>query len=346
MARGRACKICELGKSNPEVFNLIENQIKTGKKGGMSKFLRETNKEHGTNIISMNAQRHKTHMEGNVTELKGEGKKGSKQKGTVQIDASEQVEMLSFPDVDPEHVQFLSNYRQSGYRNKEKAWTDAGFKSPKKVYEAMKRPEIRAAIYEMKASDFVAMRYTGNQVLAGLMETAHFPEYWDQACDKDGYLKTDITKWPEELRHAMCGYETTEDVLKSFDGDEDGNGGGEIIRRKFKYKFSDPLKAKMELRKHGMEVEMYKKSVDNAQLYADLMDRIVSGQVSPVMALLEMAKESLPFQDLTKTLLNKADLTQLTEGPNRDGDDLGKASSEELNERLILLENKRQKLCK
>ena len=120
----------------------------------------------------------------------------------------------------------------------------------------------------------------------------------------------------------MCGYETTEDVLKTMPGED----GDVIIRRKFKYKFSDPLKARTELRKHGMEVEMYQKSVDKAQLYTELIDRMISGQVSPVMALLEMAKESLPFHDLTKTLLNKADLTQLTEGPNREGDDLKKAS--------------------
>ena len=245
--------------------------------------------------------------------------------------------------VDPKHIPFLEKYRENGYRSKEKAWLDAGFGDNKAVYDVLKRPEMRAAIYEMKAADFVSMRYTGNQVLAGLMETAHFPEYWDEACDKNGYLKTNIKEWPEELRHALCGYETTEDVLKSMGDDEDG---GMIVRRKFKYKFSDPLKAKMELRKHGMEVEMYKKSVDKAELYSELMERMISGQVSPVMALLEMAKESLPFQDLTKTLLNKADLTQLTEGPNREGDDLGKASSEELNDRLTLLENKRQKLCK
>ena len=305
----------------------------------MSKFLRKTNQKYEINIISMNAQRHKTHMEGNVTELKDDPKNSNNQTTTNQP-VLNNVISAALDAVDPKHIPFLEKYRANGYRSKEKAWLDAGFGDNKAVYDILKRPEMRAAIYEMKAADFVSMRYTGNQVLAGIMEIAHFPEYWDEACDKDGHLKTNIKEWPEGLRHALSGYETTEDVLKSGDDDE-----GIILRRKFKYKFADHLKARTELRKHGMEVEMYQKSVDKAELYSELMERMISGQVSPVMALLEMAKESLPFQDLTKTLLNKADLTQLTEGPNREGDDLSKASSEELNERLTLLENKRGKLC-
>jgi len=340
MGRGRACKICELQKTHPEAHEQLTEQISKNEKGKMSKFLRWLNKEFKLNIIPMNVTRHKTHMEGNVTELQEqEDNKQNQRTNGHAINGA-----MTFPDVDPKHEKFLLCYRDNGYRNKEDAYKKAGFgdNSGKAVYELLKRPEIKAAIYEMKAADFVAMRYTGNQVLAGLMETAHFPEFWTEACDKNGYLKTNITEWPEELRHALCGYETTEDVLKSLGDDEDG---GVIVRRKFKYKFSDPLKAKMELRKHGMEVEMYKKSVDKAQLYADLMDRMIGGEVSPVMALLEMAKESLPFKDLTKTLLNKADLTQITEGPDREGDDLKKASSDELNDRLRAIELKKQKLA-
>ena len=334
MPRGRACKICKLKKSNPKAFRLIENQISDGKKGGMSKFLREINKEFKINIISMNAQRHRTHMAGNVTELKGETQKSGIQKGTVQADTSDQVSISSLPDVDPEHVQFLSNYRQSGYRNKEKAWTDAGFKSPKKVYEVMKRPEIRAAIYEMKAADFVAMRYTGNQVLAGLMEIANFPEYWDEACDKDGHLKTNIKEWPEGLRHAMCGYETTEDVLKSFGGDEDGNGAVEIIRRKFKYKFSDPLKARTELRKHGMEVEIYKKSIDKVQMYEEIIEKLLLNQINPIAAGLEMGKHNLPVPDALKIAMQKSDPV-LDKPPLMDLEDMSDYSDDEL-ERVAL----------
>ena len=338
MPRGRACKICELAKSNLKVFNLIEKQIKNGKKGRMSKFLRKTNEKYGTNIISMNVQRHRTHMEGNVTELKEQSNSAS-DKSTTQQQALSSVITAALDALDPKHMPFLEKYRENGYRNKEKAWIDAGFGNKKEVYDILKRPEIRAAIYEMKAADFVSMRYTGNQVLAGIMEIAHFPEYWDEACDENGYLKTNIKEWPEGLRHALSGYETTEDVLKSVDDDD-----GIILRRKFKYKFADHLKARLELRKHGMEVEMYQKSVDKAQLYEGLMDRMLSGEVSPVMALLEMAKESLPFKDLTKALLNKADLSQITDGPSREGDDLKKASSEELSDRLRSIELKKQKL--
>lgn len=296
----------------------------------MSKFLRETNKEHGTNIISMNAQRHRTHMAGNVTELKDEKANEANETTTPQ----QPFNAVVLNDIDPKYLPFLEKYKENGYRQKEKSWIDAGFGDKKEVFRILKKPEIRAAIYEMKASDFVAMRYTGNQVLAGLMETAHFPEYWDQACDENGYLKTNIKEWPEELRHAMCGYETTEDVLKTMD---DGEDGGVIIRRKFKYKFSDPLKAKMELRKHGVEVEMYEKNNKQAEIYEAIIEKLLLNQINPIAAGLEMGKHNLTVPDALKIAMQKVDPKMIEPVKGIDSEDLdaSQLSDEELDQIIL-----------
>ena len=324
MPRGRACKICELSKSNPKVFNLIENQIKNGKKGGMSKFLREINKEHDINIISMNVQRHRAHMEANVTELKVESKDGNHKSTTSQNQQSTPISM-NLDHLNPKYLLFLEKFRENGYRHKEKSWLDAGFGDNKAVYDALKKPEIRAAIYEMKAADFVSMRYTGNQVLSGIMEVAHFPEYWADACDEDGHLITNIKEWPEGLRHALCGYETTEDVLKSSDED-----GETIIRRKFKYKFPDPLKARAELRKHAVEIEMFQKSNKQSELYEAIIEKLLLNQINPITAGLEIDKLDRKVPEALRIAMNKVDPSVLDKPPLMDSEDMSEYTDEEL----------------
>ncbi len=327
------CKICLLKKRKPTAYDIINQAITDIEEGlsdqSMSSVIRDVNKKYRLKITPMNASRHKSHYLPQVIEIKPEQlNKDTKTTARSPIISNG----MTFPDLDPKHEKFLTCYRNNGYMNKEDAYKEAGFgdSSTKAVYELLKRPEIKAAIYEMKASDFVAMRYTENQVLAGLMETAHFPEYWDQACDEKGYLKTNIKEWPEELRHAMCGYETTEDVLKSGDDDE-----GLIIRRKFKYKFSDPLKAKSELRKHGMEIEMYKKSVDKVQFFQEIIEKLLLNKINPITAGLEMGKHNLPVPDALKIAMQKTDPSVMDKPPLMDLEDMKDYSDEEL-ERVAL----------
>ena len=262
---GRPCKICQLEKTHPEAYRLITEEISQPKGEAKIKPLLKTLKERfNLNINSQNIHRHKGHsdIEGGARKPNTKTEQRGIQKGTVRTGAfiSESSNTITFQNVDSEHIQFLSNYRQNGYRNKEKAWTEAGFKSPKKVYEVMERPEIQAALYELKAADFINLRVTGNQIIAGIGKIAIYPEYFPEACDKDGVLKTNIKEWPEGLQCALSGVEITEDALQ---GEEDEL----ILRRKFKFKFESHLRARQELRKHFMEIDLYRMGEEKRQIH-------------------------------------------------------------------------------
>lgn len=345
------CKICLLEKKHQEVFDTINQailDIESGElKDSMASIIRKVNQDYGLKLTPMNASRHKSHYLSEVIEIKPEqlersGRKAEKSSQNTVYQPDKPKSFFPLPELSPKYEKFLLIYRKNGYSQKEKSWTEAGFKRSEGVYDVMKRPEVAAALNEMKAVDFINLKITGNQVIAGLGKVANYTDFIDQMYDEDGRPITNIKLWPEELRCALSAVEMTEDVMKTSKDEDDP---GIVLKRKFKFKFESHLKAKMELRKHFMEVELYQKGQDKEQFYEEMMERMMSGQVSPVMALLEMAKESLPFKDLTKTLLNKADLSQITDGPNREGDDLAKASSEELTERLRLLDAKRDKLC-
>ena len=326
------CKICLLEKRKPTAYDTINQAIIDIEKGSsdqsMSSVIREVNKKYRLKLTPMNASRHKAHYLPQVIEIKPEQLKGG-DKTTTQQPAISGMLSVALDAIDPKHMLFLEKYRANGYRNKERAWIDAGFGDNKAVYDILKKTEIRAAIYEMKAADFVSMRYTGNQVLAGIMEIAHFPEYWNEACDEDGHLITNIKKWPEGLRHALSGYETTEDVLKSGDDDE-----GIIIRRKFRYKFPDPLKARAELRKHAVEIEMFEKNNKQTEMYESIIEKLLLNQINPITAGLEIDKLDRKVPEALRIAMQKSDPV-LDKPPLMDMEDMSDYSDDEL-ERVAL----------
>lgn len=341
------CKICELEQSHPEAFQEINQALKETRK--MRPVMRSVNELFELNITPNNITRHKSHylkqkgkqpIEIKPEELKRSGKKTDKGSQSTIYQSDKPKSFFPLPELSPRYEKFLLIYRKNGYSQKEKSFKEAGFKALEKVYDVMRRPEVEAALNEMKAIDFINLKITGNQIIAGLGKVANYTDYIDQMYDEEGRPITNIKLWPEELRCALNAVEMTEDVMKSL-----GDGDDIVLKRKFKFRFESHLKAKQELRKHFMEIELYKKGEDRERFYEELMSKIAENQISPVMALIEVAKEKLPSAELTKLLLNKADLTQITEGPQREGDDLKKASTEELNERLKLIYSKKKKLC-
>lgn len=297
MAKGRPCKICKLKKSNQEAYKQISDQIAKNEKGTTAKFLRELNKKHKLNIILMNVQRHKTHMDGNVTEIK----EGDIRKTKLPIELSntkQSVFNMSFPQLDAKHEKFLLEYRATGYKDKEKAYKKAGYKGAKGAYEMIERREIKAALNEMRAIDFINLKITGNQIIAGLGKVANYTDYIDQMYDEDGNPITNIKLWPEELRCALSAVEMTEDVMKSSFDDE-----GIVLKRKFKFRFESHLKAKQELRKHFMEVELYRKGEDKEEIYKQIIEKLLLDQINPIVAGLEIDKLGREVPEALKIIM-------------------------------------------
>lgn len=301
---GRPCKVCGLEETYPEAFRLISNEIKKEKgKAKIKKLLNTLKKRFNLDINGVNIHRHKTHLSSNIHEIRVEDiSKVGKPKETLKTGAflSNSASTITFPNLEPKHSEVLLHYRANGYRNKEDAYKKAGFKTPKKVYDMFKLPGVEAALYEMRAVDFINLRVTGNQIIAGIGKIAIYPEYFPEACDENGVLKTNIKEWPEGLQCALNGVEITEDVLKSLDDEDEP---GIILKRKFKFRFESHLKARQELRKHFMEIDLYRKGEEKRQIHERSiaimeMRKEENLNLTETMQLFEL--EGLPFPESLK----------------------------------------------
>ena len=297
---GRPCKVCGLKKTHPEAYRLISEEIKKDKgKAKIKQLLNTLKKRFDLDINGVNIHRHKTHLASNTHEIDQKDlKKGGKQKETLKTGAflSNSVNTLTFPDLDPQHTEYLMHYRANGYKNKEEAAKLAGFKDPKKIYEVMKRQEVQAALFELRSIDFINLRITGNQIIAGLGKIAHHPEIKHLMYDENGELITNIHLWPEDLRLALQAVE--KEMITTTDQD-----GNEMTKEKYKFKFESSAGAFKELRKHFMEVDLYKLGEEKRQIHeravAILQKRREEDlNLTETMQLFEI--EGLPFPESLK----------------------------------------------
>lgn len=329
--RGRECKVCKLERTHPEAFAKIDYQIKNGKPRTMSKFLRYINKEYVINITDMNLNRHRPHL---IIEAEFEDLGTTPGSGQNDGQTSTGLNFLSFPDLEPMHEKFLFIYRSNGYKDKKKAYIDAGFKRPKGVYDLLKRPEIIAALNEMRAVDFIQLKVTGNQVIAGLGKVANYTDFIDQMYDDKGRPITNIKLWPEELRCALSAVEMTEDVIGAGDDDE------LVTKRKFKFRFESHLKAKQELRKHFMEIELYKDKNPDKAHYEKIIEMLLSNKLNPIAAGLELGKLNLDPPEALKIAMRKVDPSILDKPHILDSDNMEEYSDDEL-DRVIAQEGEK-----
>ena len=100
----RPCKICKLKKTNKKSYKKITDHIKNGKIS-TAKFIKKFNKDFSLNIIPMNVVRHKTHIDGQVIEIKEEELKKTKPITRQNNTALSGMSLL--PDLDPKHEKFL-----------------------------------------------------------------------------------------------------------------------------------------------------------------------------------------------------------------------------------------------
>ena len=328
------CKICQLEQTHPEVFKEINQALKENQK--MRPVMRSVNEHFDLNITPNNITRHKSHylkqkgkqpIEIKSEDLKRshsrrgkskkEGKPSSKQTGKS---------FFSLPAMPPQYERFLLIYRKNGYHQKEESFKEAGFKNGNGVYDVMERPEVQAALNEMKAIDFIELKITGNQIIAGLGKVANYTDYIDQMYDDEGRPITNIKEWPEELRCALNAVEMTEDVMQTSKKDDDGI----VLRRKFKFRFESHLKAKQELRKHFMEIELYDKDNKQAEVYEAIIEKLLLNQINPITAGLEMGKYNLDVPDALKIAMQKVDPGVLDKPPLMDTEDMSDYTDEEL----------------
>lgn len=338
------CKICGYKESHPEVFDIISQSLKKNAK--MLPVYEELNKRFLLNITPNNITRHKSHY------LKQKGKQpivikqeelkkipsrsGKSKKEGKPSNIQPGKTFFSLPALPPKYERFLLIYRNNGYHQKEDSFKKAGFKNGNGVYDVLDRPEVAAALNEMKAVDFIELKITGNQIIAGLGKVANYTDFIDQMYDDDGRPITNIKLWPEELRCALNAVEITEDVMKANKDDD-----GIVVKRKFKFRFESHLKAKQELRKHFMEVELYEKNNSQAEIYEAIIEKLILNQINPITAGLEMGKHNLTVPDALKIAMQKVDpkMIEPPKGTDFDDFDVSQLSDDEL-DRIITMEEK------
>lgn len=300
----RPCKICKLKKTNKKAYKKITDQIKGDSGISMAKFIKKFNDEFDLDIIPMNASRHKTHMEGNVHELTERNKANddkNKQNQTPQGNAflSQSSNKASFPALKPKHEKWLLAYRANGWTSKEEAAKKVGIKDTKMVYAIERRPEVQAAIYELKAIDFINLRITGNQIIAGIGKIARHNEHLHEMYNDKGELITDIRKWPEALRIALKEVKQEATIINIGQGED----AEEAVNVKYAFKFESALAAEKELRKHFMDVDLYKKGEEKRVIHEKTV-AIQEMRREKNLSLIETMKifedEGLPFPESLK----------------------------------------------
>lgn len=323
--KGRECKVAVLERTNPEAFSKIKKQIKKGKRGTTSKFLKELNQKFDINITDMNLNRYKAHTQTVVIEAHYEalGTIEEPEQGKDDNKSTKDKQTLKyvFPDLSPQHEQVVINYRNNGYKDKLKALKSAGFASTStvRIYE---RPEVKAAIYQMKAVDFNNLRITGDQIIAGIGKIAHSKEFLEDIYEENGDYKP-MDQWPEEAKLALT--EIQQEVQTAVD-----QNGEEVKKIKYKYKFESSLKAFQELRKHHMEMEEFRMERLNDGGYKDIIERLLSNKINPHTAGLELDKIGREPSEALKIAMRKAEPPEVPTSLDSDDLDISQMTDEEL----------------
>jgi hypothetical protein len=302
------CKVCLLEESHPEAFQKINQGLNENQK--MRPIIRSVNEEFGINITPNNVSRHKNHyrvikgtqpIDIKEKDVKKTPHNHKAHKSTSQGNAflSQSSNIASFPQLKPSHEKLVLAYRANGWKSKEAAAKKAGFKSEKRVYEILERPDVQAAIFELKAIDFINLRITGNQIIAGIGEIAHHNEYLDKMYDESGELITDISEWPWELRCALKEVKKEATIINIGTKSDPEDA----INVKYSFKFESALSAKKELRKHFMEVDLYKKGEEKRLIHEKtvaIQEMRREKKLSLIDTMKIFEKEGLPFPESLK----------------------------------------------
>lgn len=307
------CKICKLEKDYPGAFEKINKailDIEAGEKISMAQVIREVNDRYGLKLTPMNASRHKSHLGINGDTAQQNNKQ---QTGKVEVFSSSGQKLYDNIDeiiknLKPEHKLFCEELVNTYNLN--------GTVAYQAVY----------GIDEPHVAGSAASRLLGN------VNVSVYASYlMDQRSQNLGISSSFV------LQGLLENYMRCMQATPVYD--RRGNKTGE-------YSYN-PQAANRALELIGKHLNMFDKNAAGAmsgQMAEELIQKMVSNQITPVMALMEIAKSNLPHQDILKVLLKQADLTQLTDGPKREEDDLKKASTEELNERLQRIAAEKQKL--
>ncbi len=313
---GRPCKICQLEDSNPEVYQKITNQIEKGGKLSMAKFVKKLNDDFGLGIIEMNVSRHKAHyLERIKSKKKPQKRKKSSKKAPAEMEVYSKDGELLYTNIQ-EIIDDLED--------KEKLFCE--------LYVNTHNHNGTGAYLQAYQADSYGAAATG---ASRLVKKTNIQLYINHLNDERS------KKLKVSSSFVITGL--MENYFRCMQAEPIIGADGEPIGI---YKHN-PNAANKALELIGKHLDMWEKGSaqgDQKQTYDKLIQRMADNEISPVMALFELAKEKLPFQDMAKVLLAKADLTQITEGPKREGDNLRKASTNELENRLRLISNKKDKL--
>ncbi len=305
----RECKVCKLERTHPEAYKKLINQILKPGELSTAKFVLKLNKEYKLNLTKMNASSHKAHME----EFSKKKKSPKKEQQEMEV-YSKEGELLYtnieeiIEDLDDNEKLFCEVYVSTHNHNGTTAYLE--------VYQTDTYGSAATLASRLlkKVNIQLYISHLMEQLSKGLRVSSSFV----------------ITSLMTNLSRCMQA-----EPVMGRDGEPIGI-----------YNYN-PNAANKAIELIGKHIGMFEKGDnqgDQKKTYDNLIEKMANNEISPVQALFELAKEKLPFQDMAKVLLAKADLKQITEAPQREADNLKKASTNELEDRLKAIAAKKEKL--
>ncbi|UCE65466.1 MAG: terminase small subunit [Candidatus Zixiibacteriota bacterium] len=316
---GRPCKVCRYKETHPEAFELISKEIEKGKgKAKINDLLRILKEKHGLDVNGVNIHRHREHLareEKPKPPKKPPKKRERKPKENLMLKVYSRDGDLLYENIEeiinslnPKQKLFCEEYVNTFNQN--------GTAAYQKVYEAVSyvSAAVQASNLLKNANVILYIGYLNEKRSANLNVSSSFI----------------ITGLMENYMRCMNAIP----VLDRF-GEETGT---------FVYNPKSAIKALELLGKHINMFERGRKPNGDSEYYDRLMEKIISNEISPVKALIEMATKNLPFEDVLKMLINKADLKQITNTAVVTEEDLKNTSLDELDHKLKMLEEQKIKL--
>ena len=244
-------------------------------------------------------------MEKKMSEKTKKDEPKNKEKGTfgnLNSDFFDGSGNPRFPKLDFKILLFLQFWRDLLWQNVEKAARKAGWRSVKKVYEILKRPEVMAAANELKAID--ALKAQGDRLdiltLAGISEIAFSARYRQMMFDGNGAVIKDLSKFPKELLPLVKKFKCNSHSYIN-------EAGNKAETAEFEVQLESPMAALKELRKHLMEIGAFRKDDKVVRQAEEIFKKREQNELSLIETVRLFEIEGLPLPESIKLELQDYD---------------------------------------
>jgi phage terminase small subunit len=298
----RECKVCKLDRTHPKAYIKLTREIENPGKLSMTKFIEQLNEEYGIDLNKMNVSRHKTHMEGNVHELKSKDRKQPQKNkepdGEMEV-YSPEGELLytnikeiikSLNERQREFCElFVNTYNHNATAAYQEAFDCENYGSAASMASGLlKNLNVILYINYLVEERSKRLKISSSFVLTGLMENYARAMQAEPVLDREGFPTGVYSYNPNAANKAL-----------------------ELI---------------------GKHLAMWdKKTDDNHDMVKKIIEKLMSNEITPLIAGLELGKyKNAAIPEALKIAMQKSDASGLDKPTINQSDDMRDYTDEEL----------------